>query len=118
MTFTTEPVPRDPPKSLAAARGLHVWGAGRMLLFRPGRWFYLDETHFQHTHVFGASVSTVTKVTCGIVTQVTMQGTLQEAFHCIRSSGGGTECSIALAAEQPEPSDTPVQLPFGKRGGF
>ena len=74
-----------PPKSLAAAMPQHVWGAGRMLLFRPGRWFYPDETHFQHTHVFGASVSTVTKVTCGIVTQVTMQGTLQEAFHCIRS---------------------------------
>jgi len=49
-----------------------------MILFRPGRWFYLDETHFQHTHVFGASLSTVTKVTCGIVTEVTMQGTLQE----------------------------------------
>ena len=88
-----------------------------MLLFRPGRWFYPDETHFQHTHVFGASLSTVTKVTCGIVTKVTMQGTLQEAFHCIRSSGEGTECSMALPAEW-KPPDTQVRLPFGKRGGF
>ena len=47
-----------------------------------------------------------------------MQGTLQEAFHCIRSSGGGTECGIALAAEQPYALDTPAQLPFGERGGY
>ena len=77
-----------------------------MILFRPGRWFYFDETHFQHTLVFGASLSTVTKVTCGIVTKVTMQGTLQEAFHCIRSRGGGTERSVASKAAGATPNST------------
>ena len=39
----------------------------------------------------------MTKVTCGIVTEVTMQGTLQEGFHCIRSRGGA-ECSVTFEA--------------------
>ena len=30
----------------------------------------------------------MTKVTCGIVTKVTMQGTLQEVFHCQKSVEG------------------------------
>ena len=30
----------------------------------------------------------MTKVICGIVTKVTMQGTLQEVFHCKRSVEG------------------------------